>query len=132
MGNSNLDTWHRLVASRDPAGLDDLLADDCVFHSPIVHSPQEGKAISKLYLTAAMQVIGKEGFHYVREIVNGNDAMLEFRQVIDGVHINGVDIIRWNDAGKIIDFKVMIRPLKAIQLLHAQMAAYLARMKAPA
>ena len=132
MGNPNLDTWHHLVASRDPAGFDDLLADDCVFHSPIVHSPQEGKAISKLYLTAAMQVIGKEGFHYVREIVSGNDAMLEFRQEIDGVQINGVDIIRWNDAGKIIDFKVMIRPLKAIQLLHAQMAAYLARMKPPA
>ncbi len=129
MGHPHLDAWHRLVESRDPAGLDALLAEDCVFHSPIVPSPPQGKALSKMYLMAALEVIGKEGFHYVREIASGNDAMLEFRQEIDGIQINGVDIIRWNDAGKIVDFKVMIRPLKAIQLLHAQMGAYLARMK---
>lgn len=129
MPHPTLDAWHRLVETRDPKGLDDLLADECTFHSPVVHTPQVGKAISKIYLTAAMEVLGQEGFHYVREIVSGNDAMLEFRQTIDGIEINGVDILRWNDAGRIIDFKVMIRPLKAIQLLHAKMGEYLARMK---
>jgi len=123
-----VDAWHRLVAARDPKGLDSLLADDCVFHSPIVHTPQRGKAISTIYLTAALEVIGGEGFHYVREIVSDTDAMLEFNQVIDGIQIDGVDILHWDRDGRIVDFKVMVRPLKAIQILHAKMGAYLEKM----
>lgn len=127
-----LDAWHDLVHRRDPSALDDLLADDCVFHSPIVHTPQRGKARSKMYLTGAILLLGGEGFHYVREIVGERDALLEFCAVVDGVHVNGVDLVRWNDVGKIVDFKVMIRPLKAIQLVHAKMAAQLETMKANA
>lgn len=132
MTNPTLDAWHDLVRRRDASALDDILADDCVFHSPIVRTPQRGKALSKLYLTAAILLLGGEGFHYVREITGERDAMLEFRAVVEGIEVNGVDIVRWNDAGKIADFKVMIRPLKAIQLLHAKMAAQLEKMKATA
>lgn len=129
MNHAGLAAWHRLVESRDTAGLDALLADDCVFHSPIVHTPQQGKALTTAYLTAALHVIGGEGFHYVREVVSERDVVLEFRQTIDGIQINGVDMIRWNASGKIVDFKVMIRPKKAIELLHAKMGAYLEQMK---
>ncbi len=128
MHHPTVDTWHRIVAACDPRGLDAILAGDCVFHSPIVHTPQRGKAITTVYLTAALEVIGGEGFRYVREIVSDVDAMLEFNQVIDGTQIDGVDILHWNRDGRIEDFKVMIRPLKAIQLLHARMGAYLAEM----
>ena len=119
-------TWHQLVQASDPPGLDDLLADDAVFVSPIVHTPQRGKALAKAYLSAAFQVFFNPGFRYVREIIGPSDAMLEFETEIDGVLVNGVDIIRWNDAGQVIEFKVMIRPLKAVNLIHERMGAMLA------
>ena len=119
-------TWHQLVQASDPSGLDDLLADDAVFVSPIVHTPQRGKALAKAYLSAAFQVFFNSGFRYVREIIGPSDAMLEFETEIDGVLVNGVDIIRWNDAGQVIEFKVMIRPLKAVNLIHERMGAMLA------
>lgn len=117
--------WHRLVQARDAAGLPALLADDAVFHSPVVHSPQRGRALVQAYLGAAMQVFGNESFRYVRELAQGRDAALEFEVEIDGVQVNGVDMIRWNEEGRIVDFKVMIRPLKAIDLIHRRMAAML-------
>ncbi len=120
-----LTTWHRLAASSDAAGLDELLADDVVFHSPIVHTPQVGKAITALYLSAAFRVFNNETFRYVREVKGQTDAVLEFITVINGITVNGVDMIRWNEAGQITDFKVMVRPLKAIQLIHEQMGAML-------
>lgn len=120
-----IDIWHRLVRERNPRGLDALLADDAVFLSPIVHRPQRGKAITKMYLAAAFQVLFNPGFRYVREIVGGTDAMLEFETEIDGVVVNGVDLIKWNEAGRIVEFKVMLRPLKAINLVHQRMAAML-------
>ena len=119
-------TWHQLVQASDPSGLDDLLADDAVFVSPIVHTPQRGKALAKAYLSAAFQVFFNPGFRYVREIIGPSDAMLEFETEIDGVLVNGVDIIRWNDAGQVIEFKVMIRPLKAVNLIQERMGAMLA------
>lgn len=121
-----IETWHRLVESLDPSGLDQLLAEDAVFLSPIVHAPQRGKALAKAYLTAAFQVFFNPGFRYVREIIGPSDAMLEFETEIDGVLVNGVDIIKWNGAGEIVEFKVMIRPLKAIGLVHERMGAMLA------
>ncbi len=121
-----IDTWHRLVESGDPSGLDQLLADDAVFFSPVVHTPQLGKALTKAYLTAALQVFSNATFRYVREIVGPSDAMLEFETEIDGVLVNGVDIIKWNESNKIIEFKVMIRPLKAIGLIHERMGAMFA------
>jgi hypothetical protein len=120
-----LATWHRLVRTNDASGLAALLADDAVFHSPVVHTPQRGKAIVARYLGAAFHVFFNPTFRYVREITGPSDAMLEFETEIDGVQVNGVDLIRWNDAGLIVDFKVMVRPLKAINLIHHRMAAML-------
>ena len=120
-----LDTWHRLVRTQDPSGLPALLAEDAVFHSPVVHTPQRGRALAAAYLGAAFQVFFNPSFRYVREIVGPTDAMLEFETVIDGIAVNGVDLMRWNEAGQIVDFKVMIRPLKAINLIHQRMAAML-------
>jgi hypothetical protein len=122
-------TWHRLVRTRDPSGLNELLADDVVFHSPVVHTPQRGKALTAWYLGAAFQVFFNDSFRYVREIVGASDAMLEFETEIEGTVVNGVDLIKWDAAGQITDFKVMIRPLKAINLIHQRMAAMLESMK---
>lgn len=121
--------WHDLVRRRNADGLDAILADDVVFHSPVVHTPQVGKALTTMYLTAAVQVLANDTFHYVREVVGPRDAVLEFEVQVDGIHVNGVDMIRWNEEGRIVDFKVMVRPLKAINLLHAQMRAMLEAMK---
>ena len=117
--------WHRLVREQDPGGLDTLLDDDAVFFSPVVHAPQRGKRLAAAYLSAAFQVFFNPTFRYVREIVGASDAMLEFETEIDGVLVNGVDILKWNEAGRVVEFKVMIRPLRAIQLIHQRMAAML-------
>ena len=121
--------WHDLVRRRSAAGLDALLSDDVVFHSPIVHTPQVGKALTTIYLTAALHVIANDTFRYVREVVGPSDAALEFQAEVDGISVNGVDLIRWDEAGRIVDFKVMVRPLKAVNLLHTQMRAMLESMK---
>lgn len=121
-----IEAWHRLVATNDPSGLAGLLADDAVFLSPIVHTPQHGKALATAYLSAAFQVFFTHTFRYVREILGPSDAMLEFETEIDGVLVNGVDLMKWNGAGQIIEFKVMIRPLKAINLIHERMGTILA------
>jgi hypothetical protein len=121
-----LTKWHHIVRDRDPAGLNDLLADDVIFHSPVVHTPQLGKAITSKYLAAAVLVFGNESFRYVREVVGESDAVLEFETEIDGIMINGVDMIKWDSEGKITEFKVMVRPLKAINLIHQKMGQLLA------
>lgn len=120
-----IDAWHHLVRTQDLSGLATLLADDAIFHSPVVHSPQRGKKLVAGYLGAALRVFLNPSFRYVREIRGESDAMLEFETGIDDVLVNGVDIIQWNEAGQIVDFKVMIRPLKAINLIHQRMAAML-------
>ena len=118
-------TWHRLVRTHDPSGLNALLAEDAVFHSPVVHTPQRGRKLASWYLSAAFHVFFNPTFRYVREIVGPSDAMLEFETEIDGIVVNGVDLIKWNAAGQIVEFKVMLRPLKAINLIHQRMAAML-------
>lgn len=124
--HSGVAAWHDYMKSGgDAALLSAQIAADAVFHSPVVHSPQAGKAKVMLYLLSAAKVLGNESFTYVREIIDGNDAMLEFTSVIDGIHINGIDLIRFDDAGKIIDFKVMVRPVKAVNKLWEMMAAQL-------
>lgn len=120
-----LDRWHEVVRTRNPATLNQILAEDAVFHSPIVFRPQQGRDLVALYLTGAMHVIATPDFRYIREVVDGRDAVLEFETVVDGVHVNGVDMITWNDQGLITDFKVMLRPLKAITVVHQKMAALL-------
>ena len=125
MQTNPLASWHRLVDDRNPKGLDSLLADNVVFHSPIVHTPQVGKEITTQYLTAAFHVLVNESFRYVREVAGRHDAVLEFQVEIEGVAVNGVDMIKWDDAGRIVEFKVMLRPIKAINLIHQKMAAML-------
>lgn len=125
MAEHPLETWHRLVRTQDPSGLDTLLAEDVVFYSPVVHTPQRGRRLAAWYLSAAFHVFFSPSFRYVREIVGASDAMLEFETEVDGVLVNGVDLIKWNDAGQIIEFKVMLRPLKAINVIHQRMAAVL-------
>jgi SnoaL-like domain len=125
MTNPTLAAWHELVRSRNTKALGSLLADDVVFHSPVVHTPQVGKAITTQYLSAALNVFFNESFRYVREIAGAHEAVLEFQVEIDGISVNGVDMIKWNEQGRIVEFKVMIRPLKAINLVHQKMAAML-------
>jgi hypothetical protein len=120
-----LERWHNIVRERDAHGLGELLSDDVVFYSPVVHTPQIGKAITTKYLRAALHVFFNDKFRYVREIVGERDAVLEFETDIDGIVVNGVDMITWNDDGEIIEFKVMIRPLKAINLIHQKMGEML-------
>ena len=120
-----LATWHELVTTRNAKGLGALLAEDVVFHSPVVHTPQAGKAITTQYLAAAFHVFFNESFRYVRELVGPHDAVLEFQVDIDGIAVNGVDLLKWNDEGQVIEFKVLVRPLKAIHLIHQKMGEML-------
>jgi len=126
---NTLELWHDMLRKRDLGRLDEVLAEDCVFLSPIVHTPQRGRDLSRLYLTAALAVFN-ESFRYVKEVVSPQHAVLEFTCDVDGIMVNGVDIMTFDDAGKIIEFKVMVRPLKAVNLLHAKMKAILEQMSA--
>ena len=121
---NTLDRWHEIIKERKPELLDEILAEDCVFLSPVVHTPQRGREITKLYLTGAMHVLS-DGFRYEKEVVSAEHAVLEFVCEIDGIMVNGVDIISFDQDGKINEFKVMVRPLKAINLLHAKMGEML-------
>jgi hypothetical protein len=129
MNNHPVDVWHRLVATRNFSGLTAWLAENAVFHSPIVHTPQVGRELTAKYLAAAFQVFFNPTFRYVREIVGASDAMLEFETEIDGILVNGVDIIKWDESQQVVEFKVMVRPLKAINLIHQRMAAMLSGSK---
>ncbi|WP_417215561.1 nuclear transport factor 2 family protein [Alcanivorax sp.] len=125
---ANIDAWHAVVKSRDNQALSDLIADDAVFHSPLVHTPQAGKALTTAYLTAALHVLANDSFRYVREINDGQHSVLEFALELDGIAVNGVDMIEWDAEGKIIDFKVMIRPYKAIEVVRTRMTAMLEKL----
>jgi hypothetical protein len=125
MAPDPLARWHELLRSRDPRGLEALLDEDVVFHSPVVHTPQRGKAVTTMYLGAALRVFVNDSFRYVREVSAGREAVLEFQVEIDGITVNGVDMLRWNEEGRIVDFKVMVRPLKAVNLIHGKMAELL-------
>ena len=144
MIEQTIEKWHNHLRGRHPGGLDDLLADDVVFLSPIVFTPQKGKEITKMYLNAAFATLGgddeaapadgkggdsSDEFHYTKKVMSGNHAVLEFETQVEGKYVNGVDIITCNDEGKITEFKVMIRPLQAVNLLHQQMAAMLKSMQ---
>ena len=125
-GKYGLAKWHEYMDSRgDLTLLGGMVADDAVFHSPVVHTPQVGKAKVMAYLGAAAQVLGGEGFAYVRELVDGNHVLLEFTNQLNGIHVNGIDLIEFDDAGKIKNFKVMVRPMKAMNKLWELMAAQL-------
>jgi hypothetical protein len=133
--------WHAYMRGDLPDGLDILLDDDVVFYSPIVFTPQVGKEITKMYLLAAGQTLPGEKsapsqtdvpsqkFRYTKQVLDGNMAVLEFETTIEGKYANGVDIITCNDAGKITEFRVMMRPLQAINAVHRQMGQALEQMK---
>ena len=124
-----LEQWHKVMSTGDAKLLSELLTDDVVFHSPVVHTPQKGKKITMAYLLAASQVLGGDGFSYVRQIIGENDFILEFTKEIDGILINGVDIVAFNENDQITDFKVMVRPLKAVNMIHQKMGEMLIKMK---
>ncbi|HMN72345.1 MAG TPA: nuclear transport factor 2 family protein [Rhodoblastus sp.] len=121
-----IEAWHALVEARDPHGLDALLDESVVFESPVVHTPQVGKAITTKYLASALVVLNNEHFHYVGEWFGPSSGVLEFATIVNGIKVNGVDIIAWNAQNRITHFKVMVRPLKAVNMLHQMMAAQLA------
>lgn len=120
--------WHAVAEARDVAGLEALLAANAVFESPVVHTPQVGRAIVTRYLAAAFQVLNNEGFHYPNQWFGVRSAVLEFATDIDGIAVNGIDMITWDEVDRITHFKVMIRPLKAINLVHEKMRATLMAM----
>jgi ketosteroid isomerase-like protein len=122
-----IEQWHQVVNSRDAAALKNLLAEDVVFVSPVVHTPQAGRPITMAYLQAAMQVLNNESFHYLNQWVGPDSAVLEFECEVEGISVNGIDMIHWNAAGHIDHFKVMVRPLKAINKLHEMMGRALQR-----
>jgi hypothetical protein len=139
--------WHDFLRGGGAPVLDELLHDDCVFFSPIVFTPQEGKELTKLYLLAAGQTLpgdrpeggdqagaakGPGAFRYTKQVLAGDTAVLEFETTVEGKYVNGVDIIRCDGDGKIVEFRVMIRPLQAVNLVHQQMAAMLEAMKGTA
>jgi len=117
--------WHRTVKSRDVAGLDELLAEGVVFQSPAVHTPQLGKAVTRRYLQAALHVLNNDSFHCVGDWYGLSSAVLEFETVIDDIQVNGVDVIHWDASDRIVRFKVMVRPFKALQALIPLMAGEL-------
>ncbi|CAM4145469.1 SnoaL-like domain-containing protein [Novosphingobium lubricantis] len=117
-----LAAWHRYMLGSDPALLEELVAEDAVFHSPVVHSPQTGRKKVLMYLNAAADVFGNGTFRYVRELVDGPEACLEFECELDGIAVNGIDLIRFDLEGRIVDFKVMVRPVKALNIVWERMA----------
>ncbi|MFT7686068.1 MAG: hypothetical protein ACI9FB_001413 [Candidatus Azotimanducaceae bacterium] len=132
----NVENWHQYMKGELSGGLDQLLADDVEFISPIVFTPQKGKDLTKMYLAAAGNTFSESGekkssdkpnkkFKYIKEVMSGNYAVLEFETEVAGKYVNGVDIITWNDEGKISEFKVMIRPLQAVNIMHEKMKAML-------
>ena len=117
--------WHRYMVDASPGALDALLADDVVFRSPSVHTPQAGKAITAKYLLAAAQVLGGPAFRYEREWRSERSAILEFFTEVNGLQVQGIDLIVWRDDGRICEFTVMVHPLKALNAVIVRMAAAL-------
>jgi hypothetical protein len=125
-----VERWHQHLRGEPPGGLDDLLDDDVVFYSPIVYTPQRGREITSVYLQAAKATLAGDGsdqggFTYTKQVLAGDTAVLEFETTVGGKYVNGVDIVRCNDAGRIVEFRVMIRPLQAVNIVHEQMKAAL-------
>lgn len=126
MASSVIERWHQFIGGgHDPAVLDALLDDDAVFYSPAVFTPQEGRQKTAAYLMAAAKMFGGTDFHYVEQWVGDRSAVLEFAATVDGVYVNGIDLITWNDDGRIVSFKVMMRPFKGLQAIMPKMAELL-------
>jgi len=137
-----VEKWYEVIKSDNPDKYDEILAEDCVFYSPVVYTPQRGRELTKMYLMAAGGVFGGEDspkeildetspskFRYIKEIIGENSAVLEFESEIDGIYVNGIDLISWNEENKITEFKVIVRPLQAVNKLHQQMQDMLEKIK---
>tara|TARA_S200000501_G_scaffold368824_1_gene407267 strand:- start:100 stop:480 length:381 start_codon:yes stop_codon:yes gene_type:complete len=120
--------WHEIVKSGNTESLSSIIDSDCIFYSPVVFTPQKGKELTIKYLSAAALVFGDDSFKYIKEVINEKNACLEFELKLNGIEINGVDLISWNDKNKISEFKVLIRPLKGVQLIHELMGGTLERI----
>ena len=120
--------WHQVVRNKDYELLSEILDDEVVFYSPVVFTPQKGKEIALMYLSAAAEVFEGNSFSYTKELVEGNNASLEFQLVIDGTEINGVDLITWNESQKITEFKVFVIPLQGVNALHKKMGEMLEKI----
>ena len=129
MMNEPISKWHEVVKNRDYNLLTEILHNDVIFYSPVVYSPQRGKDITLKYLAAASEVFNSSNFQYIKEINNQNFASLEFTLTIDDTEINGIDLISWDDAGLITEFKVFIRPLQGVNLIHKLMQQMLENFK---
>ena len=139
-----IEKWHDIMKNPGPnitEKLDDLLHDDVIFYSPVVFTPQKGKEITKLYLSAAGGVFSsnkdkeqskpeESKFRYTKELIHDNHACLEFETEINSIYVNGIDLITWNDENKITEFKVLVRPLQAVNTLHQMMGEMLDKLKA--
>ncbi|WP_436514506.1 nuclear transport factor 2 family protein [Ekhidna sp. To15] len=123
-----LSSWHKVVKTSDEKLLKSILDKDAVFYSPILFKPQKGRKMVMAYLLSAAKMFEGTGFHYVKELVSDSDAVLEFNALIDGIEVDGVDIISWNEDGKITEFKVMLRPFKSIEKVGEKMKAQLENM----
>lgn len=123
---SAVHTWHEVVRTGDKELLQSLLTDDVVFRSPVVHTPQAGRALTTAYLEAAMTVLGPN-LQYHRQWFGVDSAVLEFTTVVDDIEIHGVDMMTWTDDDRLVDFTVMVRPQKALTVLIERMGAELAR-----
>lgn len=121
-----LERWHDVVASRDAAQLPGMIAPDAIFRSPAVHTPQEGRDLVVAYLSAALVVLGPE-LTYSDTWQRENDAVLKFTTVVDGLQVEGIDMITWDGDGMITEFTVMVRPFKALQALIGAMGRELTK-----
>ncbi len=126
---NGLQIWHKILQERNANALNEALADNVLLHSPVVHTPIAGKKMVRLYLTAALHTFANDNFQYVREFSTASSAVLEFTTEVDGIFVNGVDMITWDADGKITDFKVMVRPLKAVNMIHQKMGEMLEKLK---
>jgi hypothetical protein len=122
-----LQRWHDMIASRDPGRLPGMIAENAVFRSPAVHAPQKGRELVAAYLTGAIEVLGPE-FHYDDEWVRERDAVLLFGTTVDGLEVQGIDLIRWDDAGQSVEFTVMVRPFRALEAVIARMREALTKL----
>jgi len=129
MTENPVEKWHRIVSMQDPSGLNDLLADDAVFYSPVAYTPQRGREVTARFLSAALRVFFNPSFRCVQKIVGPSEGLFEFETQIDGIMVNAVDLLKWNSDGRVVEFKVMVRPLKALNLTHQRMAAMLESMQ---
>jgi len=127
--SKGLKKWHQFINEKDATKLEDFIVENAVLYSPVVWTPIKGKKLVQLYLMAAEQIIANKHFEYVREIANDNYAVLEFKTVIEGISVEGVDMITFNEKDQLVDIKVMIRPLKAVNIVHQKMGEFLMKMK---